>query len=49
MSKKVYTTSLQDIEGVEIYLNISSLGKGIYELKIIDKNVIIKNTLFIKK
>lgn len=49
MSKKVYTTSIEEFEGREIYINITLLEKGIYELRIIDKNAIVKNTLFIKK
>jgi len=49
MSKKVYTTSLEEFEGREIYINITLLEKGIYELRLVDKNTIVKNTLFVKK
>lgn len=49
MAKKILTASLEDFEGQEIYLNVTFLEKGIYELKILDKDVIVKNTYFIKK
>ena len=49
MKKKVHTVSLGDYIAQEIYLNVSNLEKGVYQLKIVDKNNIVKNTHFIKK
>jgi hypothetical protein len=49
MPKKVYKGALDKLKGTEIHLNVSLLDKGIYELKIVDKNKIVKNTQFIKK
>ncbi|NRA93549.1 MAG: hypothetical protein HRU26_12870 [Psychroserpens sp.] len=49
MAKKAYKGAIKEFKGKEIHLNISQLENGIYELKIMDKNTIIKNTQFIKK
>jgi len=36
----MYTGSLKNFEGSEIYLNITYLEKGVYQLKIVDKNAL---------
>lgn len=49
MKKKVQTGSLGKYAAHEIFLNVSHLEKGVYQLKIVDENNIVKNTHFIKK
>ncbi len=49
MKKKIFTGSLGNYATEEIYLNVSGLEKGVYQLKIVDENCIVKNTHFIKK
>jgi len=40
---------LQDMPPYCIYLNVNNLKKGIYTLKIVNKNKVIKKTKFNKK
>lgn len=49
MKKKRFEGVLDDMPGYEIYLNVNHLTRGKYELKIINKNKIIKRTQFNKK
>jgi hypothetical protein len=49
MKKKRYEAHIDHMNSYEIYLNINHLKKGLYELKIIHKNRIIKNTHFKKE
>ena len=51
MKKKVIALkgNLPKMPSQEIYLNVNALQKGDYELKIIDKNKLIKKTTFRKK
>jgi len=48
MKKKRYEGNLKDMPGFEIYLNINHLKKGKYELKIVNKDKIIKRIHFNK-
>jgi hypothetical protein len=48
MKKKRYEGELKNIPGFEIYLNINHLKNGRYELKIVDKNKVIKRIHFKK-
>jgi len=49
MKKKKYEGKLQDMPSDSIYLNVNNLKKGIYTLKIVNKNKVIKKTKFNKK
>lgn len=49
MKKKKYEGKLQDVPSDNIYLNVNNLKKGVYTLKIINKNKVIKKTKFNKK
>lgn len=49
MKKKKYEGTLEDIPSDSIYLNINNLKKGMYTLKIVNKNKVIKKTRFNKK
>lgn len=46
MKRKRYEGSVYDMQGHEIYLNITHLEKGSYVLKIVYKNKVIKSTHF---
>ncbi len=48
MKKKRYGGEIKKVPGFEIFLNINHLEKGKYELKIINKNKIIRRTHFTK-
>ncbi|MCW5518533.1 hypothetical protein J1N09_01690 [Aureitalea sp. L0-47] len=48
MKRKPYSGSLEKLDTQEIYLNVSYLNKGVYQLKIVHNNKILKSTLFIK-
>ena len=48
MKKKRYEGKIQDVPSDNIYLNVNSLKKGVYTLKIINKNKVIKKTKFKK-
>ncbi|WP_445381337.1 hypothetical protein [Robiginitalea sp. IMCC43444] len=48
MKKKRYEGALKEMQGFEIYLNINHLKQGNYELKIINKNKVIKRIHFKK-
>lgn len=49
MKKKRYEGALKNIPGFEIYLNVNHLKAGAYELKIMNKNKVIKRIHFKKK
>lgn len=49
MKKKRFEGVLKSMPGFEIYLNVNHLARGKYELKIINKNKVIKRTQFDKK
>ncbi len=49
MKKKKYEGKLPNVPSDSIYINVSNLKKGIYTLKIVHKNRIIKKTKFNKK
>ena len=49
MKKKTYAGTLEPMDTQEIYLNVNYLEKGVYTLKIIQNEKIIKNTHFIKR
>jgi len=49
MKKKKYEGHLNEMPTDKIYLNVNNLKKGVYTLKIIDKNKVIKKTRFNKK
>ncbi len=46
--RKILKGQLPQIPDKKIYLNVNALEKGDYELKIINKNKIIKKTTFKK-
>ncbi len=48
MKSEKYEGKLKDIPTHKISLNINYLKKGIYELKIINRNIVIKKTTFKK-
>ncbi len=48
MKKKKYEGKLQIVLSNSIHLNINSLEKGVYILKIVNKNKVIKTTSFNK-
>lgn len=47
--KKIYEGKLNKVPSDKIYLNVNNLKKGLYTLKIINKNKVIKKTKFNKK
>jgi len=49
MKKKKYEGRLNDVPSDKIYLNVNNLKKGLYTLKIINKNKVIMKTKFNKK
>lgn len=49
MKKKKYEGKLNEVPTHKIYLNVNNLKKGLYTLKIINKNKVIKKTKFNKK
>jgi len=49
MKKKKYEGKLNNVPSDKIYLNVNNLKKGLYTLKIINKNKVIKKTKFNKK
>ncbi len=49
MKKKSYLGSLEKLDTQEIYLNVSNLKEGMYQLKIVHDKKILKSTLFIKQ
>mgnify|MGYP000644191348 CR=1 FL=1 len=48
MKKKKYEGKLQVVPSDNIYINVNNLKKGVYTLKIINKNKVIKKTKFKK-
>ncbi len=46
MKKRKYEGVLQEVPTYSIYLNVNNLKKGIYTLKIINKDKVIKNIEF---
>jgi len=48
MGKK-HEGNLNDLPADKIYLNVNNLTKGVYTLKIINKNKVIKKVKFNKK
>lgn len=49
MKKKKYEGELPRIPSDKIYLNVNNLKEGVYTLKIMNKNKVIKKTKFNKK
>jgi hypothetical protein len=49
MKKKKLVGHIKKMPSNKIYLNVNLLEKGIYNLKIVHKNKIIKSTHFIKE
>ncbi len=49
MKKKRYEGKLNEVPSDKIYLNVNNLKKGVYTLKIINKNKVIMKTKFNKK
>lgn len=49
MKKERYEGHMDHIDSYNIYLNVNRLKNGHYQLKIINKNKIIKSTHFIKE
>lgn len=49
MKKKKYEGELKNMPGFEIYLQVNHLKKGVYKLKIINKNKVIKSMNFNKE
>ena len=49
MKKNRYEGQMEQIRNYKIYLNVNHLKKGHYQLKIIHKGRIIKNTNFTKE
>jgi len=47
--EKIYKGKLNNLQYAKIYLNVNNLTKGIYTLKIINKNKVIKKVKFNKK
>lgn len=48
MKQKTYTGQMKDVFGKKIYLNIQHLETGVYELKIIHNNKIVRSFEFFK-
>jgi len=46
--KKTFIGKLDNLPSYKIYLNVNHLEKGIYTLKIVHKNKVIKKTTFKK-
>jgi hypothetical protein len=46
---KLYEGKLKDVLTDKIYLNVNNLKKGSYTLSIVNKNKVIKTTVFEKK
>ncbi len=46
--KKTFIGKLDNLHSYKIYLNVNHLEKGIYTLKIMHKNKVIKKTTFKK-
>ncbi len=49
MKKKKYEGKVNEVPSNQIYLNVNNLKTGMYTLKIINKNKVIKRTIFNKK
>lgn len=49
MKKKTYVGAITANYNQEIYLNVSYLDKGVYQLKIVDEHKIVSQAQFEKK
>lgn len=48
MKQKTYTGQLKNVFSKKIYINIQHLDKGVYELKIVHNNKIVRSFEFLK-